>query len=161
MDLVSYCNDCLARYEELLFQELAQASMWKPEYVGIDYIQSKNIKGETVEEVVESCIKAIKEDGLVKDMTCKRGSDGILLKLVIQGCIHLPKEAMLKKNGVKTYCCPITNMIFDRILELLHYEITFLGGNVETDDEKGECIIRGGIWESADKIGIISDWTSI
>ncbi len=161
MDMISYFNDCLARHEELLFQELGQASIWKPEYVGIDYIQSKKIKGNTAGEVIESCIKEMTSDGLVRDITYKRGPEGILLKLVVQGCVHLPKEAKLKKSGVKPYCCPITNMIFDRILELLHYEITFLGGNMEIDEEKNKCIIRCGIWETADKVGIVSDWTSI
>ncbi len=159
--MMSYFNDCLARHEELLFQELAQATMWKAEYVGIDYIQAKGIEGNTAEEVIESCIREMSLDGLVKDMTYKRGPEGILLKLVVHGCIHLPKEAKLKKSGVKPYCCPITNMILDRILEVLHFEITFLGGNMEIDEEKGECIIRCGIWESADKVGIVSDWTSI
>jgi len=161
MDMISYFNDCLARHEELLFQELAQASMWKPEYVGIDYIQSKKIEGKTAEEVIESCIREMKADGLVKDMTYKRGPEGILLKLVVHSCIHLPKEKKQKKSGVKPYCCPIANMIFDRILELLHYEITFLGGNMEIDEEKLECVIRCGIWESPDKVGIVSDWRAI
>lgn len=161
MDMNLYFNDCLARHEELLFQELAQASMWKPEYVGIDYIQAKKIEGKTAEEVIESCIKAMKEDRLVKDMTYMRGPDGILLKLTVNGCVHLPKEVKLKKSGVKSYCCPITNMILDRILELLHFEITFLGANMEIDEEKGECVIRCGIWESADKVGIVSDWKAI
>lgn len=161
MDVWVYCNECLARHEELLFQELAQVSMWKPEYVGIDYIQSKNIKGNTAEEVIDNCIKEMKADGLIKDMTYTQGPEGILLKLVIHGCAHLPKEAQLKKNGVKPYCCPITNMIFDCILEVLHYEITFLGGNMDIDENKGECIIRCGIFENADKVGIVSDWLSI
>ena len=161
MDKVQYFNDCLARHEELLFQELAQASMWKPEYIGIDYIQSKEIEGKTAEEVIESCIRVMKEDGLVKDMTYTRGQEGILLKLTVNGCIHLPKEATLKKNGIKPYCCPITNMILDRVLEVLHFEITFLGGNMEVDEEKGECIIRCGIWETADKVGIVSDWLKV
>lgn len=159
MDTISYFNQCLARHEELLFQELAQASMWKPEYVGIDYIQSKQIEGKTVENVIENCIKVMKADGLVKDMTYKRGPEGILLKLVVHSCIHLPKEAKLKKSGVKPYCCPITNMIFDRVLDLLDFEITFLGGNLEIDEKKEECVIRCGIWETAEKVGeTVSDW---
>ena len=161
MDLVAYFNGCLVRHEELLFQELAQACWWKPELVGIDYIQSKEIEGNTVEEVIDNCINAMTADGLVKDMTYILGPEGILLKLVIHGCVHLPKESQLKKNRVKPYVCPITNMLFDRILELLHYEITYLGGNMEIDEDKGECIIKGGIWESADKIGIVSDWTTV
>jgi len=159
MDTILYFNQCLARHEELLFQELAQASMWKPEYVGIDYIQSKQIEGKTVEEVIESCIKVMKADGLIKDMTYKRGPEGILLKLVVQGCIHMPKEVMLKEAGVKPYCCPITNMIFDCILEMLDFEITYLGGNLEIDDKKEECVIKCGIWETAEKVGeTVSDW---
>lgn len=160
MDKISYFNHCLARHEELLFQELAQASVWKPEYVGIDYIQSKDIKGDTVEEVIDNCIKVMKADGLVKEVSYKRGPEGIFLKLEVKGCIHMEKEVMLKKNGVNPYCCPITNMIFDRVLELLNFEITFLGGNLEIDEETGECLIRCGIWESAEKVGeTVTDWT--
>ena len=96
MDTISYFNHCLARHEELLFQELSQASMWKPEYVGIDYIQSKQIEGNTVEEVIESCVKVMKADGLIKDLTYKRGPEGILLKLDVNGCLHMQKEIMLK-----------------------------------------------------------------
>lgn len=160
MDKIAYFNHCLARHEELLFQELAQASVWKPEYVGIDYIQSKDIKGDTVEEVIDNCIKVMKADGLVKEVSYKRGPEGIFLKLEVKGCIHMEKEVMLKKNGVNPYCCPITNMIFDRVLELLNFEITFLGGNLEIDEETGECLIRCGIWESAEKVGeTVTDWT--
>ena len=160
MNKNSYFNQCLARQEELLFQELAQAAVWKPEYVGIDYIQSKDIKGDTVEEVIDNCIKVMKADGLVKEVSYKRGPEGIFLKLEVKGCIHMEKEVMLKKNGVNPYCCPITNMIFDRVLELLNFEITFLGGNLEIDEETGECLIRCGMWESAEKVGeTVTDWT--
>jgi len=161
MDAMAYCNEVLARYEELVFQELAQASMWKPEYVGIDYIQSKNINGSTVEEVIDSCIRVMKEDELITDITYNRGAEGIALKLVVKNCIHMPKEIRLKEAGVKPYCCPITNMMLDRILELLHFEITFLGGQMEIDEVKGECVVRCGIWENADKIGIMSDWQKL
>jgi len=83
--------------------------------VGIDYIQSKQIEGNTVEEVIDSCIKVMKADGLIKDMTYKRGPEGILLKLDVNGCLHMEKEIMLKKNGVQPYCCPITNASSDAV----------------------------------------------
>ena len=158
MDMTSYCNDCFVRFEELLFHELGQCSRWKPEYVGIDYIQSREIEGNTAEEVIESCIQVMKEDGLVKGINYSLGPEGIFLKLIVYGCVHLPKEAKLKKIGIEPYVCPITNMIFDRILELLNYEITYLGNNMEIDENKAKCIIKCGIWESADKVGMIGNW---
>jgi len=162
MDAWKYCNECLVQYEELCYEELGQAFQWKPELIGTNYIQSKNIQGNTVEEVCDAICKALKEDGLVQDIQYKRGDEGILLKLVVKGCIHLAKEAALKADNLKPYCCPIMNMFFDTVLNKLNYEITFLGGNMDIDTDKGECIVRGGIWENAEVVGEkVEDWRTI
>jgi hypothetical protein len=158
MDTVKYLNEVIVRLEELLYHELSGCASWKVEFVGIDFIQSKNIQGKTLDEIVSQCIKEIKREGLVKDISYVVGGKGVLLKLKIKDCIHHPKEAALKKNGVAPYICPITNMILDQIIEKLKYETTYLA-KLAIDEKAKECTVFAAIYETPEKIGDVSDWT--
>ena len=158
MDTVKYLNDVIVRLEELLYHELSGCAAWKVEFVGIDFIQSKNIQGKTLDEIVTSCIKEIKAEGFVKDISYLVGGKGVLLKLKIKDCIHLPKEVRLKKEGVAPYICPITNMILDQIIEKLKYETSYLA-RLDIDENAKECTVFAAIYETPDKIGLVSDWS--
>ncbi len=158
MDAVKYLNEVIVRLEELLYHELSGCAAWKVEFVGIDFIQSRNIRGKTLDQIVTNCIKEIKAEGLVKDISYLVGGKGVLLKLKIKDCIHLPKEARLKKDGVAPYICPITNMILDQILEKLKYETSYLA-KLDIHEDKKECTVFAAIYETPEKIGEVSDWT--
>ena len=158
MDKVEHFNDMLVRLEELLYHELSGCAAWKVELVGIDFIQSKKIEGNTEEEVINNCIKEITADGLVKSMTYSIGGKGILLNLKMKDCIHLPKEVRLKKDGIKPYICPIANMILDQLIEKLNYETTYLA-NLDINEKTRECKVKCAIYETPDKIGVVSDWS--
>ena len=59
MDKTKYCNEVMARLEELMYQELSGMAYWKCEFIGADFIRAQNIKGSTVPEIVESCAKVM------------------------------------------------------------------------------------------------------
>jgi hypothetical protein len=158
MDKVEHFNDMLVRLEELLYHELSGCAAWKAELVGIDFIQSKNIKGNTEDEVITHCMKEIIASGLVKNMIYSIGGKGILLNLKMESCIHLPKEVRLKKDGIKPYICPIANMIMDQLIEKLKYETTYLA-KLDFDEKTRECKVKCAIYETPDKIGLVSDWS--
>ena len=48
MDSIKYCNEVMARLETLMYQELSGMAHWKCEFVGTDFIRSKNIEGKNV-----------------------------------------------------------------------------------------------------------------
>lgn len=159
MDQIAYTNDLLVRFEEIFYHELSQINArCKVELIGIDFLRDKNIKGKTVQEVVDSCVQEIRKSGLVKGLTAKVAGKGILLKLNVQGCIHLPKEAKLKADGIEPYMCPISNMILEQIIDKLNYLTTYTA-RLHVDNEKGECQLYCAIYENQDKIGLVSDWT--
>lgn len=160
MEKLSYFNDLLVRLEEILYHELSGCARPKVELVGIDFLQSKKITGKTVEEIIENCIKEIEAAGLVKKIKYSVHGFGVLLKLEIKGCVHIPKEIKLKQDGVEPYLCPIANMILDRIIELAKYETTYTA-NMNIDVTKEECVVKCAIYETIDKIGQVSDWTKI
>ncbi len=160
MDNITYYNDMLVRFEEIFFHELSECAQPKVEFIGTDFLKSRKIEGDTIEKVLDSCIKEIKAGELVKDISYSIHGFGILLKVDVKGCIHLPKESKLKKDGVEPYLCPITNMILDRIIEILNYEAVYTA-EMKIDESKGECTVKCAIYENVDKIGQVSDWTKI
>jgi hypothetical protein len=158
MDNIAYTNDLLFRFEEIFYHELSQINArCKAELVGSDYLNGKDIKGDTVEELVENCVSEIKKDGLVEEMTGKVAGKGILLKLNMKGCVHMPKEIKLQSEGIEPYVCPLANMISEQIISKLNYMTTYTGG-LEVDTAKGECVIYCGIYKDMDSIGMVSDW---
>ena len=165
-DKIAYFNDLLVRLEEIFYHELSGMTHTKVEYVGIDFLKSKNIEGSTVEEILDSCIKEITEGGLAEEVTYSRAGEGILLILKIKNCIHIPMEAKLQygqknEGGVAPYMCPIANMILDRILEVLNFQMVYNASIESIDTETGECSLKCVIYESAEKIGQVGDWKDL
>jgi hypothetical protein len=159
-EIVSYFNDMLSRLEALFYHEIAGTALKKVDLVGIDLLQSRKIEGKTVEEIIDNCIKELTSMGIVRNIDYSIHGYGILLKLEVNGCIHISKEAKLKEDGVKPYMCPIANMIGDRIIEILNYETTYMA-DMDIDEHKGHCIVKYAIFENIDKIGQVSDWTKV
>ncbi len=157
MDAVKYCNELISRLETLAFHELSGMICWKCEFVGVDFIRSKKIEGKTVDEIVNSCSKAITAEGIASDIAHKVGKDGVMLKLKIKGCIHHPKEVQTKKEGVAPYLCPIANMVLDQIHEKLKYTTSYLA-KLGIDGDKKECLAYMALYETPEKIGVVSDW---
>jgi hypothetical protein len=158
MDQIDYFNDLMARTEALFYHELSDCAAWKTEFIGVDFIQSKDIKGGSPAEIIESCIQEITDAGLIKGASYSIGGQDILLYLRIQECIHVPKEVKLLKGGIEPYNCPIVNMVLDQLIEKLNFETTYVA-DLEVDPAANECLIKCAIFETADKIGNVCDWS--
>ncbi len=159
-EIITYFNEMLSRLEAQFYHEIAGTAVKKLDLVGIDLLESKNIEGSNASDVIDNCIKELIEMEIVKNIDYGIHGHDILLKLEVDGCIHMEKEAMLKKDGIKPYMCPIANMIGDRILEILNYEATYMA-DLDIDENNGRCVIKYAIFENAGKIGQVSDWTKI
>ncbi|MBW1942892.1 MAG: hypothetical protein JRJ51_08650 [Deltaproteobacteria bacterium] len=159
-EIINYFNEMLSRFEALFYHEITGTAVKKVDLIGIDLIQSKEISGETTDELIGNCIDALKAMGIAKDIQFSIHGHGILLKLEVEGCLHIAKESKLKKEGIVPYMCPIANMIGDRLIEVLNYETTYMA-DMNIDEKKGKCIIKYAIFENIGKIGQVSDWTTI
>ena len=158
MDSIEYCNDLMVRLEELFYHELSGCASWKTEMIGIDFIRSRKITGDSPEKVIESCVKGIIDGGLVKNMSFSIGGKGVLLKLSVKDCVHIPKEIKIREHGIAPYNCPIANMIRDQLIEKLNFETTYLA-DMDIDEGAGTCDLKVAIYETPDKIGEVSDWS--
>ena len=158
MDSNALLNQMLYRMEEVFWHELSDCAPWKTEYVGIDFIQSKDIKGATEDEVIRSCIDHIKAAGLAQEVDFSITGNDILLKLQVRGCQLMLKETLLRKGGIKPYSCPLANMIRDQLIEKLGYETTYLA-DMAADEKTGCCALKVAIYAKPEKIGAVSDWS--
>ncbi len=159
MDRATYFNELLARLEEVCLQELSWCAPWKLDFVGTDFIKKK-ITGGTPGKVLDSCVQAIKAGGLVEDISYTIAGKGVLLKLDIKGCVHLPMEAKLKADKIKPFMCPIANIITDQLIKVLNYETSYLA-DLNIDNKTGKCVVKCGIYADIDKVGEVSDWQSV
>lgn len=160
MEERTYFNDMLVRLEEMFFHELSGCARPKVELVGIDYFKDKSIGGRSAEEVVANCVAEIRAAGLCEHVKFVIDGHGVLLKLMMKGCIHMPKEIKLKEDGVEPYMCPIANMIIDQILGVLNYVGAYTA-EMQIYEKKSECVVKCAIYEDNSKIGQVSDWTKI
>ena len=158
MNRTDYFNHMMARLEELFYHELSDCACWKTEFIGVDFIQSKDIQGDTPVEIIENCIQEIIAAGLVKDISYSIGGQDILLYVKVNGCIHIAKETMLRQRGIKIYNCPIINMILDQIIEKLNFETTYVA-DIDVNENTGECLLKCAIFENPEKIGNVCDWS--
>lgn len=160
MDDNLYLNQLLYRMEEVFYHELSDCAAWKTELVGIDFIQSQDIKGSNEDEIITACIASIKAAGLAEDIEYSIGGRDILLKLKIKGCGLMHKEVLLRKGGIKPYNCPITNMILDQLIEKLGYCTTYVA-DLDVPEGAGvrPCQVKAAIYATPEKIGAVSDWS--
>jgi hypothetical protein len=159
-EIIKYFNEMLSRFEALFYHEITGTAVKKVDLIGIDLIQSKEIGGETTDEVIGNCVSALKDMGIARGIQFSIHGHGILLKLEVEDCLHIPKEAKLKREGINPYMCPLANMIGDRLIEVLNYETTYMA-DLNIDEANGKCIIKYAIFENIDKIGQVSDWTKV
>jgi len=158
MDKTAYFNDVMARTEELFYHELSDCAAWKTEFIGVDFIRAKEITGKSAAEIIESCIQEISTAGLIKGASYSIGGRDILLYLRVQGCIHIPKEVKLLQGGIEPYNCPIVNMVLDQLIEKLNFITTYVA-ELEVNTETDECAIKCAIFDTAEKIGNVCDWS--
>jgi hypothetical protein len=136
----SYFRDIISSLEKVLYYERGRGAYFRSTMVGTDFIDRKLIGGNTSEEVIENCVKEMRENNIVKDASYKKDKDGTLFTFEIENCMHLPIEAKLKEEGVPTYICPPINMILWKIGEIMDLAVEI--ADITVDQELGKCTIR-------------------
>ncbi len=135
-----YFRDIVSALEKALYYERGRGAYFRATMIGKDFINRKSIGGNTAEEVIESCVKVMREDNMMKSASYKKDENGALFTFEIGGCIHLPVEATLKEEGVPTYVCPPINMILYKIREKMDLAVEIADITVHQDE--GRCIVR-------------------
>jgi hypothetical protein len=136
----SYFRDIVSALEKALYYERGRGGYFRATMVGTDFIDRKEIKGETSEEVIDSCVHVLIEHQMIEKATSKKDKSGTFFTFQIEGCAHLPVEARLKEEGVPAFVCPPINMILYKIRELVDLAVEI--ADITVNQEEGRCNVR-------------------
>jgi hypothetical protein len=136
----SYFRDIVSALQKALYYERGRGGYFRAAMVGTDFIERKEIKGETSEEVIESCVNVLIENEMIEKATSKKDKSGTFFTFEIEGCAHLPVEARLKEEGVPAFVCPPINMILHKIRELVDLAVEI--ADITVNQEEGRCTVR-------------------
>jgi hypothetical protein len=136
----SYFRDIVSALEKALYYERGRGGYFRATMVGTDFIDREQIKGETSEEVINSCVNVLIENKMIKKATSTKDDSGTFFTFEIEGCAHLPVEARLKEEGVPAFVCPPINMILYKIRELVGLAVEI--ADITVNQEEGRCTVR-------------------
>ena len=136
----SYFRDIVSALEKALYYERGRGGYFRATMVGTDFIDRKEIKGKTSEEVIDSCVNVLIENEMIEKATSRKDKSGTFFTFQIDGCAHLPVEARLKGEGVPAFVCPPINMILYKIRELVDLAVEI--ADITVNQEEGRCTVR-------------------
>jgi hypothetical protein len=136
----NYFKDITYSLEKALYYERGRGAYFRGTMIGVDFIERKNIQGESAEEIIDQCIKAVVEGEIIQGATHEKDETGNLLTFELKGCMHLPVEAKLADEGVPTYICPPTNMILYKLGHLSNLAVEI--AKIDVDRSEGRCVVK-------------------
>ena len=136
----TYFQDTFSALAKSLYYERGRGAYFRATMVGRDFIDRREIKGNTSEEVIENCINYLVEDNIIEKATYKKDESDTFFTFEIKGCVHLPVEAQLAEEGVPAFVCPPINIILYKIRQLIGLAVEI--ADITVDQEGGKCIVR-------------------
>lgn len=136
----TYFQDTFSALVKSLYYERGRGAYFRATMVGRDYIDRREIKGNTSKEVIENCIDVLVENQIIENATYIKDKSDTFFTFEIKGCSHLPVEAWLEKEGVPAFVCPPINIILYKIRQLIGLAVEI--ADITVHQEEGKCIVR-------------------
>ena len=136
----TYFQDTFAALAKSLYYERGRGAYFRVTMVGRDYIDRREIKGNTSEAVIGNCIDVLVENNIIEKATYKKDESDTFFTFEVKGCAHLPVEAWLKEEGVPAFVCPPVNMILYKIRQRIDLAVEI--ADIAVDQKEGKCIVR-------------------
>ena len=136
----TYFQDTFSALVKSLYYERGRGAYFRATMVGRDYIDRREIEGNTSEVVIENCIDVLVENNIIEKATYKKDESDTFFTFEVKGCAHLPVEAWLKEEGVPAFVCPPINMILYKIRQLIGLAVEI--ADITVHQKEGKCIVR-------------------
>lgn len=117
---LDYVNSIVYDLEKAFWDERGKGARFRVITVGRDYLLDKcrpRIKTQEVEPILQAVEEVLREEGIVGSISHE--VDGKLLRLTVEGCLHLPVEERLIAKGVEPFTCIPANLLVLAIEEIL------------------------------------------
>jgi len=136
----TYFQDTFSALAKSLYYERGRGAYFRATMVGRDYIDRREIKGDTSDEVIENCIDVLVENNIIDKATYQKDESDTFFTFEVNGCAHLPVEAWLQEEGVPAFVCPPINMILYKIRQLIGLAVEI--ADIAVHQEDGKCVVR-------------------
>jgi len=145
-----YFEDTFSALVKALYYERGRGAYFRATMVGRDYIDRREMDGDTSEEVIESCAKFLAEKDIIQKVDYEKDKSDTFFTFELKGCAHLPVEARLKEQGVPAFVCPPINMILHKIRQRIGLAVEI--ADITVNQEEGACVVRVVIFKQERKV---------
>lgn len=117
---LDYANDLIFELEKAFWDERGKGARWRVTTVGREYFKKRCLpllQSSEIDNIVQTIENALQSDGVVSRISAQ--SDGRLLRLRVEGCVHRPVEERMVAHETKPFTCIMANLIVLAIEEKL------------------------------------------
>ena len=117
---LSYVNNLVYELEKAFWDERGRGARFRMTTVGREYFRERCLPLLRVpepEKMLEAVAEVLREDGIVRQLTLS--SDGQLMRIRVEGCVHRPVEEKMVDRGVEPFTCLPANLLALAIEEKL------------------------------------------
>ena len=142
---LDYVNSIVYDLQKAFWDERGKGARFRTTTVGRDYFLDKclpRIESREVEPIIETIEQVLLEEGIVAGMSHE--IDGKLLRLKVQGCLHLAVERSLLSKDVDPFTCVPANLVVLAIEETLDRPVEL----AEIKIEDGACHMLLALFDS-------------
>ncbi len=142
---LEYVNSIVHDLEKAFWDERGRGARFRVTNVGRDYFLDKcrpRITTPELEPIIQAIEEVLCEEGIVAGVSHE--IDGKLLRLKVEGCLHLDVEKRLVAKGVEPFTCVPANLLVLAIEETLDRPVEL----AEIKVEQGACHVTLVLFDS-------------
>ena len=141
---LEYANSLFYELEKAMWDERGRGGRYRMTTIGKEFFKDKclqNIKSADPAAIVQAVDEALREAGVIAGVEYLL--EDHLLRIIVQGCIHLPVERKMIQKGIEPFACLPANLIALMIGEKLNRPVEL----AQIKCEDGSCELLLVIFE--------------
>lgn len=118
---LEYANSLVYELEKAMWDERGRGGRYRMTTIGRDFFKDKTlkkIKSPDPEDIVKAVDEVLREAGVCAGI--QYTVEDRLLRITVQGCIHMPVELKMIDKGIEPFTCLPANLIVLMIGEKLN-----------------------------------------
>lgn len=141
---LDYVNNLMYELEKAFWDERGKGARFRMTTIGQQYFSKKvlpKLKSEKIEEILPAIAGVLEDEKIVAKLSYNQGDR--LLRVQIEGCIHLQVEESMLAKGIEPFTCVPANLIVLAIEEKLDIPVEL----AEIKVENGACQLLLALFE--------------
>ena len=141
---LDYVNNLVYELEKAFWDERGKGARFRTTTIGQEYFSKKvlpTLKSNKVEEILPAIASVLEDEQIVAKVSYNQ--EERLLRVQIEGCIHLQVEEKMIAKGIEPFTCVPANLIVLAIEEKLDIPVEL----AEIKVENGACHLLLALFE--------------